>query len=133
MAGKKVYCESCRKSYTANSKLNEDGDLVRICPHCLREDPVKPIRTDTHCTECSKNFISEVDVTINGDHVVICPYCGHEHCRVVEDGVITSDRWSTRSHRKDVFAKVWKSNNFPIQTSTASQFLRDKWLRVGVQ
>ena len=92
----------------------------------LKDD--KPIRSDTHCTECSKNFLSEIDVRINGDHIIICPYCGHEHCRVVEDGMITSDRWDSRNSVNPVFSKVWKSNNFPIQTSTAAQFLRDKWL-----
>ena len=88
----------------------------------------RPIRSDAHCTECSKNFISEIDVRINGNHTIICPYCGHEHFRKVKDGEITSDRWASATGTPNVFSKVWKSNNFPIQTSTAAQFLRNKWL-----
>jgi len=88
----------------------------------------KPIRSDTHCTECYKNFVSEIDVRLNGNHTIICPYCGHEHFRKVKDGMITEDRWDSAHNTKNIFAKVWKSNNMPIQTSTAAQFLRDKWL-----
>jgi|APSaa5957512622_1039677.scaffolds.fasta_scaffold137168_2 DNA-directed RNA polymerase subunit RPC12/RpoP len=94
-------------------------------------DPLKntkPIRSDAHCTECSKNFLSEIDVRINGNHTIICPYCGHEHFRKVKDGEVTEDRWDSATGTYNTFAKVWKSNNFPIQTSTAAQFLRDKWL-----
>jgi len=94
-------------------------------------DPLKdtkPIRSDAHCTECSKNFLSEIDVRINGNHIVVCPYCGHEHYRKVKDGMITEDRWDSKPHIATTFSKVWKSNNFKIQTSTAAQFLRDKWL-----
>jgi hypothetical protein len=95
---------------------------------CNPLSDTEPIRSDTYCTECSKNFISEIDVRVNGNHIIICPYCGHEHCRLVEGGTITSDRWDSRNSTKTTFSKVWKSNNFPIQTSTAAQFLRDKWL-----
>ena len=125
------FCISCRKFYNVKVKLDEDNEASSQCPYCLKETKLKPVKSDTHCTNCSKNFISEVDVTISGDHTIICPYCGHEHCRVVENGVITSDRWSSKTHRKDIFAKVWKSSNLPIQTSTAAQFLREKWLNVG--
>jgi DNA-directed RNA polymerase subunit RPC12/RpoP len=91
------------------------------------------VRTDLHCTECSKNFIAELDHSIDGNHIVECPYCGHEHCRVIIDGKITSERWDSRSQRIDVDRRrVWKHNVLNIKTSTASSFIRDKWLNFGV-
>lgn len=71
---------------------------------------INPIRTDLYCHNCSKNFIAQLDFGVNGNHVVECPYCGHEHCREIRDGVVTNDRWSSRSQRVDVEKRnVWKS------------------------
>ena len=36
------------------------------------------------------------DLGLNGNHVIVCP-CGHEHCRVVKNGRITSTRWDSRN------------------------------------
>lgn len=81
------------------------------------------------CTECSKNFIATLDLELDGNHVVECPHCGHEHCRVVEKGVVTGDRWETRKQRIDVNKRcVWKADSKPIVTSTAASFIRDLWL-----
>jgi DNA-directed RNA polymerase subunit RPC12/RpoP len=88
-----------------------------------------PVKTDMHCTECSKNFIAQLDYSLDGNHVVECPHCGHEHCRVIKDGRVTSDRWDSRSQRVDVHKRsVWKHDSQPIQTSSASMFIRQRWL-----
>lgn len=89
-------------------------------------------RTDMYCHDCSKSFIAEVDFDINGQHVLECPHCGHEHCRHIKDGKISNERWDTRNYpSKDVTkASTWKSNVLQIKTSTAAQFLRDKWLQI---
>ena len=93
-----------------------------------------PVRTDMNCTECSKNFIAELDHSIDGNHIVECPYCCHEHCRVIKDGRITGDRWETRMQRVDIEKKkVWKHNVLQMQTSTASEFIREKWLNFGLR
>lgn len=87
------------------------------------------VRTDMNCTNCSKNFIATLDYRLDGNHIVECPYCGHEHCRVIKDGVVTGDRWSSRAQRIDVDKRcVWKSDSQPIVTSMASAFIREKWL-----
>lgn len=87
------------------------------------------VRTDMDCHQCSKTFIAELDFSINGNHVVECPRCGHEHCRVIKDGVITSERFDSRSDRIDVDKRcVWKSDVLQGQTSTVSAFIRDAWL-----
>lgn len=87
-------------------------------------------RTDMHCHHCGKGFIAELDFSINGNHVVECPRCGHEHCRTIKNGKITDDRWSSRSETERIKGKsFWKSDVLPAQTSTASLFLRESWLR----
>lgn len=90
---------------------------------------INPVRTDMNCTECRRDFIAQLDFGLDGNHVVECPHCGHEHCRVIKDGVVTEDRWSHREQRIDVDKRcVWKSDSQPIVTTMASAFIRDKWL-----
>lgn len=85
-------------------------------------------RTDMHCHGCGKGFIAELDFSVSGNHVVECPRCGHEHCRVIEDGMITGERWDSRYGEAVQGRSFWKSDVLPAQTSTASAFLRDLWL-----
>ena len=92
------------------------------------------VRTDMHCTNCSKGFIAELDYDIDGNHVVECPYCGHEHCRVINNGDITGERWDSREQRVDVSKRrVWKHDVLQMKTSTACHFMREKWLNLGVK
>ena len=90
----------------------------------------EPIRTDLHCTECGRNFIALLNLRIDGNHVVECPYCRHEHCRVVQGGYVTGDRWDSRAQRtiKIEGRNVWKAGDQPIMTTGVSAFLRDRWL-----
>lgn len=87
------------------------------------------VRTDMYCHQCTKNFIAQLDMSLDGNHIVECPYCGHEHCRTILAGVVTGDRWDGRAQRVNVARRsVWKSDSQPIVTSTASAFIRDRWL-----
>lgn len=89
----------------------------------------EPVRSDLHCTNCAKNFIAQLDYRIDGNHIVECPYCGHEHCRAVKDGKVTEDRWDSRLQRVDVERRnVWKHDVLQVQTSSASHFIRERWL-----
>jgi DNA-directed RNA polymerase subunit RPC12/RpoP len=95
-----------------------------------------PVRTDIYCHDCSKTFIGELDFRIDGNHIIECPYCSHEHCRVIEGGKITSDRWSSRY--KDQVTRVdkkrmWKHPDLPIRTSTSCEFIRHRWLNFGLE
>lgn len=82
-----------------------------------------------NCTECGRNFIAQFDMALDGNHVVECPYCAHEHCRVIEGGKVTGDRWETRKQRIEVKPdSVWRSETAPVVTSTAAAFIREKWL-----
>ncbi|MDO8683953.1 MAG: hypothetical protein Q7N50_10785 [Armatimonadota bacterium] len=93
----------------------------------------KPTKTTMDCHECSKQFVALLDYTLSGNHVVECPHCGHEHCRVIEGGKITEDRWSSRfgsdKTRDGIKARrVWKHDVLPMQASSASEFIRQRWL-----
>ena len=56
-------------------------------------------KQELYCHECGMYVQFELDLTLNGNHVLECPNCGHEHCRKVEDGVITDVRWDSRNSR----------------------------------
>ena len=92
------------------------------------------VRTDMHCHSCSEqalpsNFIARIDYNLEGNHEIECPRCGHLHYRVVRKGVVSEDRYNS-SHvvHKVTGRNVWKSATQPVITSTASMFLRDRWL-----
>ena len=88
-------------------------------------------KTDMYCHNCSKNFIASLDYSIEGKHIIECPWCHHEHCREIKDGKVTDDRWdSTNTGKSKAAAKarVWKAHGQPIVTTSASVFLREKWL-----
>lgn len=93
----------------------------------------KETKTVFNCTECSKQIVALLDFTINGNHIVECPHCGHEHCRVIESGKITEDRWSSRygtDKSRDAIKprRVWKHNVLQAETTSASEFIRRRWL-----
>jgi len=52
---------------------------------------------ELHCHACDGYIQFPIDLSMNGNHVIKCPKCGHEHCRVVKDGVITDIRWDQRN------------------------------------
>ena len=86
-------------------------------------------RSDMDCHNCSKGFVAELDHSVNGNHIIECPYCGHEHYRVMKDGIVTQERWDSSNKGDGVKCRrVWKHDSQPIQTSTASAFIRDRLL-----
>lgn len=89
------------------------------------------VRTDECCTSCAKTFISKINYDLNGNHKVNCPYCGHEHWRVIKNGVMTGDRWGSQNgpNRPVSTERMWSDRTVGIETNTAAQFIRDKWLK----
>ena len=86
------------------------------------------IRSDLHCTDCGKSFVARFQNLIDGNHIVVCPHCGHQHCRVIKGGVVTGDRWDSTMERVDVSSRsVWAVES-GLETSSASHFLREKWM-----
>lgn len=92
----------------------------------------KETKTVLDCHECHKQFVALLDYTVNGNHIIECAHCGHEHCRVIENGTITGERWSSRhgddrsrdAHRP---RRVWKADALPARTSSAAEFIRERW------
>jgi len=77
------------------------------------------------CHACGQLMRFELDMELNGNHVINCPECGHEHCRVIENGKVTGDRWDSRNGIQCY--TVATSCDFGITVSTSS-FLTDSWL-----
>lgn len=87
------------------------------------------VRTDMHCHDCSNTFYASIDFEVDGNHIIICPYCGHQHCRVIEDGQVTSERWDSKwGSEIDPTERVWSHQSLKMETNSAANFLRKKWL-----
>ena len=52
-------------------------------------------RQELWCHECMKYVQFDLDIELDGEHVIICPNCGHEHCRIIEKGIVTEARWDS--------------------------------------
>lgn len=55
------------------------------------------MRQGMYCHACGRNFSVDMNMQADGNHVFKCPHCEHEHCRVVTNGEITSERWNQRN------------------------------------
>jgi uncharacterized Zn finger protein (UPF0148 family) len=87
------------------------------------------VRTDMHCHDCGKTFYASIDFDIDGNHIIICPICGHQHCRVIENGVATSERWDSKwGDTIDRTERVWSHQSLKMETSSAAEYLRNKWI-----
>jgi len=54
-----------------------------------------------YCHDCDNYIRFKPKKGKSGNLIIVCPHCGHQHCRVVENGEVTSDRWEGRSERLD--------------------------------
>lgn len=87
------------------------------------------VKTPLDCHDCSKQFVAKLDYDMTGNHIIICPYCGHQHCRTIKDGVVTGDRWDHRYENVDCTTeRVWSHKTLPMETTTAAEHIRKRWL-----
>ena len=88
-------------------------------------------RQELHCHACQRYVQFDIDVSLNGNHVLHCPNCGHEHCRVVEDGVITDARWDQRN-RPTILISTSATSSTSVSTyamtDSTSVFLYQSWM-----
>jgi DNA-directed RNA polymerase subunit RPC12/RpoP len=119
------------------TKRRRDQDFDQLpppptSPPEVSSDPevhAKIVTEVMHCHSCSKKFSARVDYRINGNHVVLCAYCSHEHCRVIENGRVTSDRWSDRNDTVRVQGECrWSDQSLRMETSTVFDHVRRAWL-----
>jgi DNA-directed RNA polymerase subunit RPC12/RpoP len=97
-------------------------------------------KQELYCHNCGNYVQFDIDIELNGNHVLNCPNCGHEHCRVVKDGVITDDRWDSRNNTYSVTQTSWTtvstfntylsgtSNNNVVNNDSAKVFLYQAWM-----
>lgn len=92
------------------------------------------VRTDVDCHGCRDQnlpdrFIAKINYDLNGNHEIECPRCGHIHYRVIKDGRVTSERFDSGYPTHKIERRnVWKAQDVPIISSTASAFMRSLWL-----
>lgn len=88
------------------------------------------VRTDLDCTDCSKIFVAKLNFDLNGNHVIRCPHCGHKHYRTIKNGVVTGDRYDSQAgpNQEVPTERQWSSRTKNIQTTTASEHIRSKWI-----
>ena len=94
-------------------------------------------KQELHCHECNRYVQFDIDMELNGNHVLNCPNCGHEHCRVVKDGVITEDRWSSRNRGRYIVTgatatavSTWTTCSSSASTADTDIYLYDAWMRI---
>lgn len=51
------------------------------------------IEVEFWCGECKHYIYLKLNTALEGNHVVVCPQCNHKHYRVVNNGIITGDRY----------------------------------------
>lgn len=97
-------------------------------------------RQELWCHDCERYVQFPIDLSLNGNHVLHCPNCNHEHCRVVENGVITDIRWDSRPGRNSYIISgtvttsaisTYVTYTSASATTTSNTFLYDRWLNVG--
>ena len=79
-------------------------------------------RQELWCHECDKYVQFDIDTELNGNHVIICPDCGHEHCRVVKNGVITNVRWDSRNIDMQAFTTYMTTGMTTSNVSTYNTY-----------
>lgn len=93
-------------------------------------------RQELHCHNCNNYVQFNMDMEMDGNHVLKCPKCGHEHCRVVKNGVITDDRWDQRNGNNIQITgnititstSTFISYTANTSTNSATVFLYQAWM-----
>jgi len=94
-------------------------------------------RQELHCHACNQYVQFDIEMEIDGNHVLKCPNCGHEHCRVVKNGIITGERWAQRNGSTipiSTFSTTFSSTStytsysMASKTYTGDSFIYSSWL-----
>jgi hypothetical protein len=82
------------------------------------------------CHACGSIMRFELDMDLDGKHVINCPVCGHEHCRIIKNGNITSDRWDQRNQTN--YQIFYIAVSIGTSLSTSSSYALDSWNQTTV-
>lgn len=53
------------------------------------------ILIEFYCQMCCSYIYAKLNTSLDGNHIVVCPKCGHMHYRVVQNGIITEERYNS--------------------------------------
>jgi phage FluMu protein Com len=90
-------------------------------------------KQELFCHACNKYVRFDVPET-DGRLIVKCPNCGHEHYRIVMNGIITEERWGSANRNMPTMYAVGTSSattSFISYYSTSagtSSFTAQSWL-----
>ena len=74
---------------------------------------------ELYCHGCGRYVQFQLDDEQDGQYVFECPNCGHEHCRFVEQGKITDQRWDSRNGVLPMYTTIASSTT---SASTSSNY-----------
>lgn len=90
------------------------------------------VRTEIDCHNCGGFFWWDYEDDINGNFKIICPKCGHDHYRVVRNGVVTDERWdrSPSQNTQTVFisSAAYHTTAYETYGSTGSSYFQTAWM-----
>lgn len=90
-------------------------------------------KQELYCHGCGNYVRFEVDLEWHGRFVLNCPKCDHEHCRIINKGVITDERWDSRNGGMQTYAianVTYSVTSYDSTTSASSNFTADMWLSI---
>lgn len=82
----------------------------------------KRIELEFWCWECKHYIYVKLNTGLEGNHIMNCPNCGHQHYRVVKNGIITGDRFNKDS--------VIADEIIPMKSACVPEYRRRK--RTGI-
>jgi DNA-directed RNA polymerase subunit RPC12/RpoP len=93
------------------------------------------VRTDMNCTDCSRVFIAKINFDVNGNHIIKCPYCGHDHHRVITNGIVTEARHGSQGgpNTEVPTERMWANTTMGAVTTTAAEYIRQQYLKFNTE
>jgi len=88
-------------------------------------------KQELHCHNCDRYVQFDIDPDMDGNFVIKCPNCGHEHCRVVKNGMILDDNVVTylvsTSSTYSYFDYITTDNSTAAYSADIDVFYRQLW------
>lgn len=79
---------------------------------------------ELYCNKCGHYLRFITKPWKNGRLIIVCDYCRHQHCRVVNNGIITETRWDARN---GLFTKAPKGNGVIANSNKLSLWEEEKF------
>lgn len=89
----------------------------------------KPQRAsqEFYCGECQGYFIVRLNMALNHEVHVKCPNCGHEHRRVIKDGIIYESGRYTSDVKENVLTTMATYHKEPVTQRMKEAHEKRQW------